>query len=87
VLVIDVGVDTAWVRERIREREGEAALTNLDPGWLMRLAAVAEAYWQIFQEPLIEDAAVAPQGKGNQLNFRPVLRHWPPWQHGSPAET
>jgi NAD(P)-dependent dehydrogenase (short-subunit alcohol dehydrogenase family) len=32
-LVIDAGVDTAWVRERIREREGEAALTNnLDPG-------------------------------------------------------
>src|SRR5467141_4901573 len=31
-LVIDAGVDTAWVRERIKEREGEAALANLDPG-------------------------------------------------------
>ncbi len=50
-LVIDAGVDTAWVRERIKEREGEAALANLDPGRLMRPAAVAEAYWQIFQEP------------------------------------
>ena len=43
-LVIDAGVDTAWVRERIKEREGEAALANLDPGRLMRPASVAEAY-------------------------------------------
>jgi NAD(P)-dependent dehydrogenase (short-subunit alcohol dehydrogenase family) len=50
-LVIDAGVDTAWVRERIREREGEAALANLDPGRLMRPESVAEAYWQIYQEP------------------------------------
>jgi len=50
-LVIDAGVDTAWVRERIKEREGEAALAKLDPGRLMRPAAVAEAYWQIYQEP------------------------------------
>jgi NAD(P)-dependent dehydrogenase (short-subunit alcohol dehydrogenase family) len=49
-LVIDAGVDTAWVRERIKEREGEAALSNLDPGRLMRPASVAEAYWQIYQE-------------------------------------
>jgi NAD(P)-dependent dehydrogenase (short-subunit alcohol dehydrogenase family) len=50
-LIIDAGVDTAWVRERIKAREGEAALANLDPGRLMRPAAVAEAYWQIYQEP------------------------------------
>src|SRR4030088_1364687 len=50
-LVIDAGVDTAWVRERIKEREGEAALPNLAPGRLMRPASVAEAYWQIYQEP------------------------------------
>jgi NAD(P)-dependent dehydrogenase (short-subunit alcohol dehydrogenase family) len=48
-LVIDAGVDTAWVRERIKD--GEAALANLDAGRLMRPAAVAEAYWQIYQEP------------------------------------
>src|ERR1700756_2971778 len=35
-LIIDSGVDTAWVRERIKEREGKAALANLDPGRLMR---------------------------------------------------
>jgi NAD(P)-dependent dehydrogenase (short-subunit alcohol dehydrogenase family) len=50
-LIIDAGVDTQWVRERIKDREGEAALANLDPDRLMRPAAVAEAYWQIYQEP------------------------------------
>ena len=50
-LVIDAGVDTEWVRGRIKEREGEAALANLAPGRLMRPASVAEAYWQIYQEP------------------------------------
>jgi NAD(P)-dependent dehydrogenase (short-subunit alcohol dehydrogenase family) len=37
-LVIDAGVDTAWVRERIKEREGEAVLANLEPGRLMNPA-------------------------------------------------
>ena len=50
-LIIDAGVDTAWVRDRIKEREGEAAMKNLDPGRLMRPAAVAEAYWQLYQQP------------------------------------
>jgi NAD(P)-dependent dehydrogenase (short-subunit alcohol dehydrogenase family) len=50
-LVIDAGVDTEWVRQRIQEREGEAALANLPPGRLMRPQSVAEAYWQIYQEP------------------------------------
>jgi hypothetical protein len=50
-LIIDAGVDTAWVRERIREREGEDALKDLDSGRLMRPAAVAEAYWQLYQQP------------------------------------
>ena len=50
-LIIDAGVDTQWVRERIKAREGEAALANLDPGRLMRPAAIADAYWQIYQEP------------------------------------
>ena len=30
-LIIDAGVDNQWVRERIKDREGEAALANLDP--------------------------------------------------------
>jgi NAD(P)-dependent dehydrogenase (short-subunit alcohol dehydrogenase family) len=50
-LVIDSGVDTAWVRDRIKEHQGEAALENLDPGRLMNPASVAEAYWQLYQQP------------------------------------
>jgi NAD(P)-dependent dehydrogenase (short-subunit alcohol dehydrogenase family) len=50
-LIIDAGVDTAFVRERIREREGELALEHLDPGRLMRPASIAEAYWQLYQQP------------------------------------
>jgi 2-hydroxychromene-2-carboxylate isomerase len=49
-LIIDAGVNTAWVRERIKEREGEQALTNLDPARLMRPAAVADAYWRLYQQ-------------------------------------
>jgi NAD(P)-dependent dehydrogenase (short-subunit alcohol dehydrogenase family) len=48
-IVIDAGGDTAWVRDRIRE--GEASLENLAPGQLMRPVAVAEAYWQLYQQP------------------------------------
>ena len=50
-LVIDAGVDTAWVRERLKAREGEAALANLPPDRLMRPQAVAEAYWALYQQP------------------------------------
>ena len=42
-LVIDSGVDTEWVRERIRQREGEDAISSLNPNRLMRPASVAEA--------------------------------------------
>src|SRR5436853_7338796 len=50
-LVIDAGVDTAWVRDRIRQSEGEAALDQLARGRLMRPDAVADAYWQLYQQP------------------------------------
>src|ERR1700676_2382134 len=50
-LIIDAGVDTAWVRDRIRERAGEEGLKNLEPGQLMSPAAVAEAYWQLYRQP------------------------------------
>jgi NAD(P)-dependent dehydrogenase (short-subunit alcohol dehydrogenase family) len=49
-LVIDSGVDTAFVRERIKAREGEDALANLDPHRLMPPAAIAESYWQLYQQ-------------------------------------
>ncbi|MBV9249631.1 MAG: SDR family NAD(P)-dependent oxidoreductase [Acetobacteraceae bacterium] len=50
-LVIDSGVDTAWVRERIRQREGDESLRQLDPNRLMQPESVAQAYWQLYQQP------------------------------------
>ena len=50
-LVIDSGVDTAWVRERIRTNQGDEALANIAPGTLMRPEAVADAYWQLYLQP------------------------------------
>ena len=50
-LIIDSGVNTEWVRERIKEREGQGALDNLDPDRLMPPASVAESYWQLYQQP------------------------------------
>lgn len=48
-LVIDAGVDTAWVRTMLTEREGPEALA--DPDRLMPPAAVAEAYWALYNQP------------------------------------
>jgi NAD(P)-dependent dehydrogenase (short-subunit alcohol dehydrogenase family) len=50
-LVIDAGVDTAWVRERIKARGGDEALAALQPGTLMRPEAVAQAYWALYEQP------------------------------------
>jgi NAD(P)-dependent dehydrogenase (short-subunit alcohol dehydrogenase family) len=47
-LVIDAGVDTAWVRARIAEAEGD---TPLDPDRLMPPEVIAEAYWALFNQP------------------------------------
>ena len=46
-LVIDAGVDTAWVRARVSERLGG----EIPPGRLMRPEAVADAYWALHQQP------------------------------------
>jgi NAD(P)-dependent dehydrogenase (short-subunit alcohol dehydrogenase family) len=48
-LIIDSGVDTAWVRERREQLWGKDALDN--PDLLMPPAAVAGAYWQLYQQP------------------------------------
>jgi NAD(P)-dependent dehydrogenase (short-subunit alcohol dehydrogenase family) len=50
-LIIDAGVDTAFVRERIKQKGGAAALDNLQPDQLMNPASVAEAYWQLYRQP------------------------------------
>ena len=50
-LIIDAGVDTAFVRERLKERGGEEVLAKITPGQLMEPASVAEAYWQLYRQP------------------------------------
>jgi len=67
-LVIDSGVDTAWVRQRIRAREGDGALATLDPNRLMQPGSVAETYWQLYQQP--RDAWTF------ELDIRPFGERW-----------
>src|SRR6202048_682499 len=50
-LIIDSGVDTAFVRERIKQAGGAEALDNLQPDQLMNPSSVAEAYWQLYRQP------------------------------------
>lgn len=64
-LVIDAGVDTAWVRGRIEKR---GALERLEPGRLVDPASIAETYWQIHRQPA--DAWT------HELDLRPALETW-----------
>jgi len=67
-LIIDAGVDTAWVRDRIRTQRGEEALANLAPDQLMRPESVANAYWQLYEQP--RDAWTF------ELDLRPFAEKW-----------
>ncbi len=67
-LIIDAGVDTAFVRERIKQQAGAAALENMDPDQLMHPASIAEAYWQLYRQP--RDAWTF------ELDVRPYLETW-----------
>ena len=46
-LIIDAGVDTAFVRDRIRARGGEEAVAGIKPDQLMDPDSVANAYWYL----------------------------------------
>lgn len=50
-LIIDAGVDTQFVRERIKAQGGDEALANIQPDQLMRPESVAEAYWNLYRQP------------------------------------
>jgi NAD(P)-dependent dehydrogenase (short-subunit alcohol dehydrogenase family) len=65
-LVIDAGVDTAWVRERLRESGRDPA--SLPEGTLMNPASVGEAYWMLHQQP--RDAWTF------ELDVRPYRESW-----------
>jgi NAD(P)-dependent dehydrogenase (short-subunit alcohol dehydrogenase family) len=67
-LIIDAGVDTAFVRERIKQQAGPQALENLEPDRLMNPASVAEAYWQLYRQP--RDAWTF------ELDLRPYREVW-----------
>ncbi|HJP20540.1 MAG TPA: SDR family oxidoreductase [Alphaproteobacteria bacterium] len=67
-LVIDAGVDTEWVRQRIVESDGEDALSNLVPGQLIDPASIGEAYWQLYQQP--RDCWT------HELDVRPYIEKW-----------
>jgi NAD(P)-dependent dehydrogenase (short-subunit alcohol dehydrogenase family) len=67
-LIIDAGVDTAFVRERIKQAGGAEALDNLQPDQLMNPSSVAEAYWQLYRQP--RDAWTFEQ------EIRPFAEKW-----------
>ena len=64
-LVIDAGVDTAWVRERRRERLGQ---DSFGPDELVNPASIAETYWQLHLQP--RDAWT------HELDLRPYGEKW-----------
>jgi NAD(P)-dependent dehydrogenase (short-subunit alcohol dehydrogenase family) len=65
-LVIDAGVDTAFVRERIRAAGGDPEA--LPPDSLMDPAAIGETYWMLHQQP--RDAWTF------ELDLRPHRESW-----------
>ena len=67
-LIIDAGVDTAFVRERIRARGGEQALANLAEDQLMHPDSIADAYWYLHNQK--------PDGWTFELDIRPFMEKW-----------
>jgi len=49
-LIIDSGVDTAFVRGRIAAAQGAEAAERIEPGRLMEPSSIAEAYWTLHQQ-------------------------------------
>jgi NAD(P)-dependent dehydrogenase (short-subunit alcohol dehydrogenase family) len=66
-LIVDAGVDTAWVREMISKRTGHDA-EELPEGALVDPASIAEVYWFVHQQP--RDAWTF------ELDLRPSIEKW-----------
>lgn len=49
-LVIDAGVDTSFVRDRIAQARGAEIAANLPPDVLMEPTSIANAYWALHQQ-------------------------------------
>jgi NAD(P)-dependent dehydrogenase (short-subunit alcohol dehydrogenase family) len=67
-LVIDSGVDTAWVRQRIIAQQGEGAGRLTEPDRLMRPASIADTYWHLHNQP--RDAWTF------ETDLRPFAEQW-----------
>lgn len=67
-LIIDAGVDTAFVRDRIKSRGGDEALANLKPDQLMNPQSIAKAYWYLHTQE--RDAWTF------ELDVRPFAEAW-----------
>jgi len=67
-LIIDAGVDTEFVRERIRERGGDDAVEAIEPDQLMDPRSIAEAYWYLHSQT--RDAWTF------ELDVRPYRENW-----------
>ena len=67
-LIIDAGVDTAFVRGRIEAAGGAEAVAALEPDQLMNPASIAETYWQLHAQP--RDAWT------HELDVRPYRETW-----------
>ena len=67
-LIIDAGVDTQFVRERIKARGGEGALAALEPDQLMNPQSVANAYWYLHSQ--------SRDGWTFELDLRPYAERW-----------
>jgi len=67
-LIIDAGVDTAFVKERIRARGGDAAVAAIEPDQLMNPESIADAYWYLHSQK--RDAWTF------ELDVRPYRETW-----------
>jgi NAD(P)-dependent dehydrogenase (short-subunit alcohol dehydrogenase family) len=67
-LIIDAGVDTAFVRQRIVAARGAEALETLAPDTLMTPASIANAYWDLHRQ--------SRDGWTFELDLRPYAETW-----------
>jgi hypothetical protein len=67
-LIIDSGVDTAWVRQRMAAAQGAEAVETLPPDRLMNPSSIAEAYWNLHNQT--RDAWT------HELDLRPYGETW-----------
>ena len=65
-LIIDAGVDTEFVRERIRSSGKDPS--ELPPNTLMNPTSVAEAYWNMYKQ--------SPDAWTFEMDLRPFAENW-----------